>query len=122
MSRPVQVVTKTAESAMSGGNLVTFGTAPHAVKAAVSGDHALGVCVQPGECAVGDKVDVLMIGTADAIAGAAIAIGDSVAPDAQGRAVPVESGFATGFAVTAATAADDIFEIYVHPHTVVVSA
>ncbi|MDR0966663.1 MAG: DUF2190 family protein [Myxococcales bacterium] len=118
MSHPVQIITHDAASDMFEGALVALGSAPHTAKQATSADKPIGVCIQPFESAEGDRVDVLCIGTADVLAGAAVAIGQPITADDEGRAVPVTSGYAVGWAITASTAADQFIEARIHPHVV----
>jgi hypothetical protein len=57
------------------------------VAATAVGDTLLGVSVQPGAAAQGQRVDVVLAGVVEVSAGGAIARGDYLTTDASGRAV-----------------------------------
>ncbi len=71
-----------------------------------AGAKALGIA-RTAATAAGQDVQVAVIGTAVAEAGAAIAIGDSLVADAQGRLVPAQPlRVATGATAVTSTAAN----------------
>ena len=78
-------------------------------KQAENGEAVLGTSVY--EADVGDQAAVDVIGIALVEAGAAIALGAQVQPDATGRAITLAAGVAFGRARDAATAAGDIIRV-----------
>ncbi len=103
-SRSIFTLSVLSAGAVSRGRAVTFGGG----QVAAAGAKALGIA-RTAATAAGQDVQVAVIGTAVAEAGAAIAVGDSLVADAQGRLVPalplrVAAG-ATGVTSTAANGA-----------------
>lgn len=86
---------------------------------ATQGDKALGVSQDAPAVAAGQAVRVCVRGTCKVLAGAAVAIGDTVyVLDSSGRVgtIPTAANnFAVGRARTAATAAGDLISIEVNP-------
>ena len=78
-----------------------------------AGGDTLGVTRSPS-LAVGDRLLVDVIGTAQVEAGAAIAAGAEVEVLADGRATPKASGKARGKALEAATAAGKAIEVLLY--------
>jgi hypothetical protein len=89
------------------------------VLATATTDLAWGVCAQPGGAASGDRLDVVMHGIADVVAGGSIAMGALVTADSNGAAVTLNPGAgvvgrALGVALDSA-ASGDIFRVVVAP-------
>lgn len=76
--------------------------------------NSLGFAQQGG--AIGDAVPVVVLGTAIAEAGAAIAVGALIELDASGRAITRSAGAIVGRALTAAAAAGDQIEALLIPN------
>lgn len=73
---------------------------------------AMGLLVE--DATVNKPCGVAMAGLCEGLAGAAVAIGAAVGPDATGRLVPVAAGsHVLGRAVSAATAAGQKFQVYI---------
>jgi hypothetical protein len=87
-------------------------TAAGAVPAAAAA--SLGFAQNGG--AIGDAVPVVVLGTAIAEAGAAIAVGALIEIDATGRAITRSAGAIVGRALTAAAAAGDQVEVFLIPN------
>ncbi len=82
---------------------------------ATAGGNAIGFA-NTGTTTVGERVPVTALGTAKAIAGAAIAVGAAVEVGATGRVITKSAGIAVGRALTAAAAAGDQIEVLVIPN------
>ena len=93
------------------------GTTPGKVKlpAAANADKIIGVAVRGADA--GRDVSVAVVGVATCIAGAAIAMGASVAAyDATGKVGPAGTGANTlGVAMTAAAGADEAVDVLICP-------
>ncbi|QHL90692.1 DUF2190 family protein [Sphingomonas changnyeongensis] len=76
---------------------------------AVANERALGVADY--EAAAARPLNVVVLGTATVETGGAVAVGDEVQSDAQGRAIVRAAGVANGRALTPATAAGQMIEI-----------
>lgn len=76
--------------------------------------NSLGVAQNTG--AIGDAVPVVVLGTAIAEAGAAIAAGALLETDAAGRFITRSAGAIVGRAITAAGALGDQFEAFLIPN------
>lgn len=89
--------------------------------AKVSGSGTATVCAAPADVALGviqnkpkagEAVDVMVTGVSKVVAGAAVAAGAEVGPDAQGRAIAAVTGTrAFGIALEAASAAGQIIAV-----------
>lgn len=102
------VKTMTASGAVTGKRFVDFSGA----QVASAGAKALGVALY--DAADGEPVAVVVQGTAVVEAGGAIAVGDNVAADANGRAVvatPASGYTILGIALEAASAAGEEIEV-----------
>lgn len=66
--------------------------------------------------AIGNKIPVDVLGTAIVEAGAAVAVGDTIAADASGRAIKWTTGAKIALALSAATAAGDMIEVLLIPN------
>ncbi len=94
------------------------------VAAAAATDKLLGVTTGPVQLtsATGDRVDVVVQGVAEVLAGAAFVVGDKLTSDASGRAIVSAAAAGTnnpvvGVALKDASAAGDIVQILVSPQT-----
>lgn len=81
----------------------------------------LGVCVQPGGAASGERMDIATEGLVEVVAGGTITAGAPVTSDAIGAAVAAAPGAGVnarvlGFAHEAA-ASGDIFRVQINLHT-----
>lgn len=74
-----------------------------------NGDVAAGVADY--DAAAGKQYSAIALGTAKVEAGAAIALGQDVQSDAQGRAIPKAAGALNGRALQAASAAGQVIEV-----------
>lgn len=95
------------------------GTAYTVVAAAAAADKAIGVSADV-DAASGERQDIIALGEAKVVAGAAFTAGDLLMSDASGRAVAAAAAAGTnvrtvGYAVQAASALGDICEIMVQP-------
>ena len=70
---------------------------------------ALGVC--NAETDLGEQAPVMSKGIALGLSGAAITLGDKIQSDASGKAITFSSGEANGFALDAATGADEAIRV-----------
>jgi hypothetical protein len=96
---------------------VDFTVAP----AAAAGDKVTGVTTDV-DAALGERADVIHLGEAKVVAGAAFSAGDKLMSDASGRAITAAAAGGTnvgtvGYARQAALALGDIVEIVVQPGT-----
>lgn len=94
-------------------------TAGQVVTGAAAADKVIGVSTDV-PAAAAERCDVIMLGEAKVIAGAAFAAGDLLISDAAGRAIVAAAVAGTnvrtiGFAREAASALGDIVEIIVQP-------
>ena len=80
-----------AGAAIARNTLVAFNDAGEVVAASSGADRIAGVSCEV-DCAAGRLCDVVLSGLFEVRAGAAIAAGDLLTSDAQGRAVPLPSG------------------------------
>ncbi|HDR9337206.1 MULTISPECIES: DUF2190 family protein [Burkholderia cepacia complex] len=85
-----------AETAHVPHQLVAYGDADDHAKAATGadGEKLLGATTDVG-AAVGERVDVVLLGPTPVVYGAGVARGDRIKADAQGRAVPAAAGEAS---------------------------
>lgn len=81
------VKTFTAGGAIAANTLVKFSADDTVVQAAAATDSIVGVCVQPGGAASGDRVDVQLGGIAKVKMGGTVARGALVTADADGQGV-----------------------------------
>lgn len=80
-----------------------------------AGVRADGVIYQKPRATIGTAVGVIILGTAEVVAGAAVATGAMVTSDATGRAITAATGNAVnGTAMNAAAAAGDVIEVRLH--------
>ncbi|WCM88524.1 DUF2190 family protein [Acidovorax sp. NCPPB 3576] len=98
-----------ATSVLATGALQRFRFANFAGATAAATDPALGVPNTNYD--IGEQAGVSTHGEILVEAGAAIALGAQVQPDAQGRAITLASGAAFGRARDAATAAGDLIRV-----------
>lgn len=89
------------------------------VAAAAGADKLIGVTTDV-DAVLGERADVIHLGEAKVVAGAAFAAGDLLMSDASGRAIVAAAAVAAnvrtvGYAREAATALGDIVEIVVQP-------
>lgn len=103
------VLTVTATAALTQYRAVTVAGAVPAAAA-----NALGFAQQGG--AIGETVPVVVLGTAIAEAGAAIAVGALIEVNASGQAITRSAGAIVGRALTAASAAGDQVEVLLIPN------
>jgi hypothetical protein len=75
---------------------------------------ALGLAATGG--AIGDRVPVVVLGTAIGEAGAAITAGAALEYDSSGRVITKSAGVTIGRALTAAGAAGDLVEVLLIPN------
>lgn len=95
------------------------GTAGTVVAAAAGADKVIGVTTDV-DAVSGERADVIHLGEAKVVAGAAFADGDLLMADANGRAITAAAAAGTnvrtvGYAREAASAVGDICEIVVQP-------
>ena len=74
-----------------------------------NGKKALGVC--NAETDSGEQAPLMSIGIALLLSGAAVSIEDKIQSDANGKAITFSSGEANGYALDAATGADELIRI-----------
>ena len=75
-------------------------------------DRPLGVALKDGATTADNPVPVAIAGIVPIVAGAAVSIGDQVAPDADGKARTAASGDSMcGLALTAASGADELISV-----------
>lgn len=74
---------------------------------------ALGLAATGG--AIGDRVPVVVLGTAIGEAGAAITAGAALEYDSSGRVITRSAGVTIGRALSAATASGDLVEVFLIP-------
>lgn len=89
------------------------------VPAAAAGDKVFGVTTDV-DAATGERADVIHLGEAKVVAGAAFAAGDQLMSDASGRAITAAAAAGAnvrtvGYARQSANALGDIVEINVQP-------
>jgi len=107
-----------AEVAIPGRTVVKFGSAGGVVPATAAADAAIGITDQL-DAAVGDMVDVIMSGSAEAKLAGAVSAGDPVRGGA-GGAVAAAAGagnVAIGYALADGDA-DDIIDVAISRHSV----
>lgn len=98
-----------ATTIQAAGALARFRFANYAGTQAVAADAALGVPVAAFD--LGEQAGVATHGEILVEAGAAVAVGAEVQPDASGRAITKAAGIAFGRARDAAAAAGDIIRV-----------
>lgn len=107
-----------AEAAIPGRTVVKFGSSGGVVAATVAADAAIGITDQL-DAAVGDMVDVIMSGSAEAVLAGTVAAGAPVR-GGTGGAVAGAAGagnVAIGYALQAGVA-DDIIDVAIARHSV----
>ncbi len=109
----------TAQGAILRNRFVKFGTAnATAVQAAAATDLIYGINAEL-DVDDGERHDVVVVGVADLVAGAAFARGSRLTSDAQGRGVVATTGNQIGaVALESALAAGDRVRVLVTPGTV----
>lgn len=115
MSNPLLIKSLTAGAAIAAYTIVKYSAAETVVQAASATDAMIGVCGEVSPAA-GERVDIIKVGMAFVLAGAAVTQGGPVTSDAQGRAVNALPAAGSnvrviGFADEAASAAGDIIRI-----------
>lgn len=70
---------------------------------------ALGV--SHADTPAGEQLPVTVSGIALVLSGAAVSVGDQVESDANGKAVPLDAGVSNGYALDAATGADEVIRV-----------
>lgn len=121
MSGPNQILAKNfvAEAAVTKRRIVKVGTADGQVlQAAAVGDASFGIAAEL-DVALGERIDVHVVGIAEAEAGGAIARGDLITSDATGQAVAAApatgvNNRVVGIAMVSAVAGD-IFPVLLAP-------
>ncbi len=108
-NRPVLTISVTATGAIAQYNAVT---AAGAVASAAG--NAVGFADTAGS--TGSRVPVTTLGTAIAVAGAAITAGAAVEVGASGKVVTKSAGITVGRALTAAAADGDQIEVLIIPN------
>ena len=109
-----------ADAAITPYRLVKFGSADgKVIPAAAATDMIIGACNEVGP-AIGERVDVVVVGVAYVEAGAAITRGSLITSDANGRAVvPAPAAGVNnrciGVALDSATAAGDVITVLLSP-------
>lgn len=104
-----------AESAVSEGYAVTFGTSDDQCDAITALDTVV-MGINRYGCAIGERAEVVVFGPCTAVAGAAIAPGDLLEADAAGRLIPIAApsdGHYVGKAFGTAAALGDLFTVLV---------
>jgi hypothetical protein len=113
------ILSLTAAAAISARHIVKYSGTDGAVATADDPTDLLIGVSEKLDADLGDKADVIMDGSAECVAGAAIVHGAPVTADAQGRAVTAGEGEnAIGFALSAAAAAGDFIDVKVTRFTV----
>ena len=111
---PGEVYSYTLDAALKHGQIAALGSAPRHVTAATTSSHAVGVVIQPGDCAAGVIIDVAEGGTADVLLGGSVSLGAWVGSDANGKGVAVTSGRAIGYALESGVIGD-LIEVRIQP-------
>lgn len=117
MSNPILLKNFTAGAAIAPFRAVKFSAADTVIQAAAASDASIGICSEVGP-ASGERCDIVLIGIANAEAGAAISGGALLTSDATGRviaAAPAAGANARviGLALDAAVAAGDIIRVLI---------
>lgn len=120
MSNPTLMKNFLAEAAIPAYRLVKLGTADGKVTTAVAATDLIVGPIMDVSPAIGERVDVVMVGIAYIEAGAAITRGSLVTSDSVGRCVTAAPAAGAnnrciGVAVEAATAAGDIITVQISP-------
>lgn len=106
-----------AEDATSQYLIAKAGTSDEKVlKAGAAPSNGLGVVCQPGDVALGDRVDVVLAGETEVRCGGDIPAGNSFTSDADGKAVLATTGQRATGIVLEAGAAERIVRCMVTPH------
>ncbi len=114
------VKTFVAAAALSHRMLVVFTTNDGEVNAAAAATGKIaGVVDQPGGAKSGERVDVVLFGPAEVVAGGTIAAGDFITSDADGNAVAAApatgvNNVVAGRSLTKAVE-DDIVKVFINP-------
>jgi hypothetical protein len=106
VANPILRKAFTAGAIIPPGTAVKF-SASNTVVPSVGGDSMIGITVPQLTAQVGDRVDVVLIGIADAAAGGVVTRGDLVTSDATGRMITaVAPARVLGKALESAVAGD----------------
>ena len=107
MANPILRKSYIAGAVILPNTAVKFSASGTVVPATAGADSVIGITVPQLTAQVGDRVDVVLIGIADAAAGAAVTRGDLVASDATSRMITVSGSVRTvGIALESAVAGD----------------
>lgn len=109
-----QSITILALSVLAAGQVEVHRFVTAAGAQAGDGQNSLGVSEFPA--AGGEMLTVNALGTAVVEAGAAIAAGERLQSDADGKAVPKTTGATTAVALQAAAAEGDLLEVFLIPN------
>lgn len=110
-----------AEAAISPGRVVKFGTADGQVLQSTGAtDSHIGIVDEVGQADANGRVDVVLMGIVEAVAGAAITRGALLSADSSGRVITAAASAGSnvrviGVALVSAGAAGDIINISVEP-------
>ncbi|PKL41766.1 MAG: DUF2190 domain-containing protein [Candidatus Riflebacteria bacterium HGW-Riflebacteria-2] len=107
-----------AEDATEQYLIAKQGTADYqSLKSGAAATNSLGVVCQPGEVAIGDRMDVVILGEAEVLCAGNINAGKSFTADADGKAVAANATERAVGIVLEAGAATRIVRCLVVPHT-----
>lgn len=121
MNNPGLIKSMVAEAAVLPYRIVKFGAADGQVlMAAAATDALIGVADNLGQDTAGYRVDVILDGTAEVTAGAAVTRGALLMSDSTGRAVTATgtagANFRTiGYALASAGAAGEVIPVAIQP-------
>jgi hypothetical protein len=93
------------------GTAVKFSASGTVVPATAGADSVIGITVPQLTAQVGDRVDVVLIGIADAVAGASVTRGDFVASDATSRMITVSGSVRTVGVALESAVVGDVFPV-----------
>lgn len=114
MSRPIQIITRDAETACAQYLIAAQGSAQGKIVLANGTNTPIGGIVQPGNVALGERVDVMELGIAEIRLGGTVAAGDTLVSDDEGRAITGTTGKAIGIALDAGVEGD-IIDVRIAP-------
>lgn len=121
MSRPIQIVTRTAETDCAQYLIAAMGSGLGKIVLADGDNTPIGAIVQPGDCKTGDRVDVMEAGIGELRLGGSVAPGDTLVSDANGQAVTGTSGKAIGIALDSGVMGD-IIDVRIAPQLLAAAA
>jgi len=97
--------------------IVKLNASRQVLPSAADTDNHVGVSDTVGPVPIGERCDVIVTGIAEVEAGAAIAPGEAITADAQGRATPAAAGdTAVGYAFTDAEQTGDFVDVVLGRH------